>query len=205
MHKALKGLVIGGCVLSAKAFVPPSASLLARRASPLFSSLGAAAVLAPRAISSTPSHRMSVEKSEEEWRTVLSKEQFKVLRGKGTESAGSSEYNKQYPKDGSYGCVGCGAPLYKASAKFDSGCGWPAFYEGYDGAIKEVKDKDGRRIEILCNSCGGHLGHVFKGEGFKNPVDARHCVNGICLTYKDASGVAVPKKESTGGGGCQLS
>mmetsp|Transcript_57282 Transcript_57282/g.140507 ORF Transcript_57282/g.140507 Transcript_57282/m.140507 type:complete len:188 (+) Transcript_57282:31-594(+) len=123
------------------------------------------------------------QKSEKEWRTVLSPTQFRVLREKATEPPGSSEFNKMYPKEGAFECVGCGAPLYKATSKFDSGCGWPAFYEGFPGAIKEVPDADGRRVEILCNSCGGHLGHVFKGEGFPTPTNERHCVNGICLKY----------------------
>jgi len=74
-------------------------------------------------------------------------------------------------------------PQYYARHKFASGCGWPAFYDGVPGAIKEVPDADGSRIEILCNNCGGHLGHVFKGEGFPTPTNERHCVNGICLKY----------------------
>jgi peptide-methionine (R)-S-oxide reductase len=63
--------------------------------------------------------------------------------------------------------------LYQATTKFDSGCGWPAFYQGLPGAIREVPDVDGRRVEILCNNCGSHLGHVFKGEGFPNPTNER--------------------------------
>jgi peptide-methionine (R)-S-oxide reductase len=92
----------------------------------------------------------------------------------------------KYPKDGVYNCVACKTPLYYAQSKFDSGCGWPAFYEGVPGAIKEVPDADGRRIEIVCNNCGSHLGHVFKGEGFKTPTNERHCVNGVCLKYEPA-------------------
>ena len=77
-------------------------------------------------------------------------------------------------------------PLYYARTKFNSGCGWPAFYDGVPGAIEERPDPDGSRIEIVCSKCKGHLGHVFKGEGFPSPTDERHCVNGICLRY-DAS------------------
>uniref|UniRef100_A0A6U4V101 Peptide-methionine (R)-S-oxide reductase n=1 Tax=Hemiselmis andersenii TaxID=464988 RepID=A0A6U4V101_HEMAN len=129
---------------------------------------------------------MTSRKSEDEWRTQLSPQQFRVLREKGTEMPGSSEFNKFYPEEGTFACVGCGTPLYKSTSKFDSGCGWPAFYEGLPNAIKEVPDADGMRVEIVCNSCGGHLGHVFKGEGFPTPTDERHCVNGICLKYEDA-------------------
>lgn len=109
------------------------------------------------------------------WRTVLSPDQFRVLRQKATEPPGFSERTPgqleyelkkasgtKYPKDGTYHCVGCNAPLYTAKSKFDSGCGWPAFYEGYPGAIQEIPDADGRRTEIVCNNCGSHLGHVFK-------------------------------------------
>ena len=88
---------------------------------------------------------------------------------------------------GAYECAGCGAELYYARAKFDSGCGWPAFYDGVPGAIEEVPDVDGYRVEIVCAKCKGHLGHVFKGEGFPSPTDARHCVNGISLRYQPMS------------------
>ncbi len=88
-----------------------------------------------------------------------------------------------YPKDGAFCCAGCHAPLYKSDSKFDSGCGWPAFYEGLPGAVKEVPDADGMRVEIVCGKCDGHLGHVFKGEGFKTPTDARHCVNSVSIKY----------------------
>lgn len=128
---------------------------------------------------------------------MLSPNQFAVLREKGTEPPRYSEtregeleyslkenYGTKYPSEGAYECVGCGTPLYYARTKFDSGCGWPAFYDGIPGAIKELPDADGSRVEIVCSNCGGHLGHVFKGEGFPSPTDARHCVNGISLRYE---------------------
>ncbi|KAK4491176.1 hypothetical protein RD792_001907 [Penstemon davidsonii] len=124
----------------------------------------------------------SVQKSEEDWRAILSPEQFHILRQKGTEYPGTGEYNK-FDKEGIYECAGCGTPLYKSTTKFNSGCGWPAFYEGLPGAINRTADPDGRRIEITCAACGGHLGHVFKGEGFPTPTDERHCVNSISLKF----------------------
>ncbi|CAM6105380.1 unnamed protein product [Calypogeia fissa] len=127
-----------------------------------------------------------VEKSEEEWRTVLSPEQFRILRQKGTEWANTGEYDK-FSEDGLYECAGCKTPLYKSTTKFNSGCGWPAFYEGLPGAITETPDPDGRRIEITCTACGGHLGHTFKGEGFPTPTDERHCVNSISLKFTPAN------------------
>ena len=134
---------------------------------------------------------MNINKTEDEWRTVLSKEQFKVLREAHTESPGSSEYNKKFD-DGTYKCAACSTPLYKSNTKFDSGCGWPAYYKGLPGAIKRVEDNSGgmTRIEIKCAKCDSHLGHVFKNEGFKTkdgkptPTNERHCVNGISLKFE---------------------
>jgi peptide-methionine (R)-S-oxide reductase len=83
---------------------------------------------------------------------------------------------------GVYTCTGCDAPLYEAEHKFKSGCGWPAFGDAVPGAIG--RRPDGGRTEIVCNNCGGHLGHIFKGEGYKiTPADERHCVNGISINF----------------------
>ncbi|KAJ4716037.1 Peptide-methionine (R)-S-oxide reductase [Melia azedarach] len=128
----------------------------------------------------------SVKKTEEEWRAVLSPEQFRILRQKGTEYPGTGEYDKFF-EEGIYTCAGCGTPLYRSTTKFNSGCGWPAFYEGLPGAINRNPDPDGMRIEITCAACGGHLGHVFKGEGFPTPTDERHCVNSISLKFAPAN------------------
>lgn len=127
-----------------------------------------------------------VNKSDAEWRAVLSPAQFNVLREKGTERAGTGEYDHHF-KPGVYSCAGCNAPLYKSEAKFDSGCGWPAFYEAIPGSIElHTDNKFGMvRTEMVCANCGGHLGHVFKGEGFKTPTDERHCVNSISLRFSD--------------------
>ncbi|ESW20313.1 hypothetical protein PHAVU_006G198700 [Phaseolus vulgaris] len=128
----------------------------------------------------------SLNKSEEEWQAILSPDQFRILRQKGTEFPGTGEYDKFFG-EGVYNCAGCGTPLYKSITKFNSGCGWPAFYEGLPGAINRNPDPDGMRIEITCAVCGGHLGHVFKGEGFPTPTDERHCVNSISLKFVPAN------------------
>ncbi|CAJ1961408.1 unnamed protein product [Sphenostylis stenocarpa] len=128
----------------------------------------------------------SLQKSEEEWRAILSPDQFRILRQKGTEFPGTGEYDKFFG-EGVYNCAGCGTPLYRSITKFNSGCGWPAFYEGLPGAINRNPDPDGMRTEITCSACGGHLGHVFKGEGFPTPTDERHCVNSISLKFVPAN------------------
>jgi len=118
--------------------------------------------------------------TDSDWKTKLTKDEYYVLRKKGTERAGTGKYNK-CTDNGTYVCAGCGAALYKSSAKFDSGCGWPAFFTAIEGALITKTDNDGHRTEIMCAKCDGHLGHVFKGEGFKTPTDERHCVNSVCL------------------------
>jgi peptide-methionine (R)-S-oxide reductase len=121
-------------------------------------------------------------------------EQFRILRKKGTEPPGSGTYDKHYPDAGVYTCGGCEAPLYKANHKFDSGCGWPAFWDAVPGAVGQRADPGMgmMRTEIVCNNCGGHLGHIFKGERFGNPKDERHCVNSISINFspKDKDGEA---------------
>ncbi|KIM90622.1 hypothetical protein PILCRDRAFT_812377 [Piloderma croceum F 1598] len=98
--------------------------------------------------------------------------------------AGTGEYDK-FHAEGIYSCAGCGTPLYKSATKFNSGCGWPAFFDAIPGAINRHEDKSffTTRTEITCAACGGHLGHVFKGEGFDTPTDERHCVNSISLSF----------------------
>ncbi|KAH8816122.1 methionine-R-sulfoxide reductase-like protein SelR [Xylogone sp. PMI_703] len=126
-----------------------------------------------------------VQKSEDEWRAVLSKEQFRVLREKGTERPHTGKYDKHMPEEGVYTCAACDAPLYKASQKFKSGCGWPAYFDNIPGAVdRHVDNSFGmERIEIVCSNCGSHLGHVFKGEGYPTPTDERHCVNSISMNF----------------------
>eukprot|EP00878_Enallax_costatus_P002765 GHUV01002955.1.p1 GENE.GHUV01002955.1~~GHUV01002955.1.p1 ORF type:complete len:183 (+),score=41.12 GHUV01002955.1:119-667(+) len=122
---------------------------------------------------------------EDVWRKMLSAEQYHILREKGTERPGTGIYNK-FSEDGLYKCGGCGAPLYKSETKFDSGCGWPAFYDEIPGAVLRHEDNTAGmvRTEITCANCGGHLGHVFKGEGFPTPTNERHCVNSVSIKFQ---------------------
>lgn len=110
--------------------------------------------------------------------------EYAVLREQGTEPAGTGEYDKFY-EEGTYVCGGCGTPLYESTAKFNSGCGWPAFYDNLDGKVERRVDHSFgmKRVEIVCANCGGHLGHVFEGEGFPTPTDERHCVNSVSLKF----------------------
>jgi peptide-methionine (R)-S-oxide reductase len=125
------------------------------------------------------------QRTNDEWQAVLNKEQFRILREKGTEPPGSGKFDKHYPEEGVYTCAGCEAPLYKANHKFKSGCGWPAYFDSIPGAVTRHEDRTlgMSRTEIVCSNCGGHLGHVFKGEGFPTPTDERHCVNSISLNF----------------------
>jgi peptide-methionine (R)-S-oxide reductase len=151
---------------------------------------------------SSDSDKMSYPdgRTPDEWRAVLNKEQFRILREKGTEAPGSGQFNKHYPEEGVYSCAGCAVPLYKASHKFDSGCGWPAYFDSIPGAVVRHEDRTlgMTRIEIMCANCGGHLGHVFKGEGFPTPTNERHCVNSISLKFSPDD-VVVKKGEGEGG------
>ena len=140
----------------------------------------------------------AVVKSEAEWKAELSDFEYKVLREKATEPAGSGEYDGFYPKagEGHFVCRGCKNPLYSAEAKFKSGCGWAAFDKCYKGGVKTIEDNSYgmRRIEILCARCDGHLGHVFVGEGMTK-TNERHCVNSASVKF--VKGDAAPAEEAT--------
>lgn len=121
-----------------------------------------------------------------EWKAKLSPQQFRVLRQKGTDPRGM-HYDKFF-KEGTYACAACNSVLYTSAMKFECPCGWPAFFDCVPKAVREEPDADGHRVEILCNACNGHLGHVFRGEGFDNPPpNERHCVNSTSIVFTSAS------------------
>lgn len=125
-----------------------------------------------------------VNLSDEEWREQLSPEQYRVLRQQGTERAFTGEYDIHF-KEGTYFCAGCGAELFDSGSKYDSGCGWPAFYKtATDGAVIERLDRSHgmTRTEVLCGNCGGHLGHVFN-DGPSDKTGMRYCINSVSLKF----------------------
>ncbi len=126
-----------------------------------------------------------MNKSDDEWKKSLSPEEYRVLRQKGTEAPFTGEYDSVFDT-GTYTCAACGAELFSSEAKFDAHCGWPSFYDALPGAVVFTADDSlGMvRTEVTCANCGGHLGHVFEGEGFDTPTDQRFCINSVSLKLK---------------------
>lgn len=133
----------------------------------------------------TDQNKYPVVKSEEQWREELGEERYRILRQKGTEYPGTGEYNLHFSK-GTYACGGCNTPLFASDNKFESNCGWPSFDEAIEGSIEYVKDTSlGMiRTEVLCATCGGHLGHVFE-DGPKETTGQRYCINSLAIDFID--------------------
>lgn len=124
-----------------------------------------------------------VQKTPEEWKRQLTPAQYGILREHGTERPYSSPLNKEHRK-GTFACAGCALPLFASETKFDSGTGWPSFYQPLPGAVGTTDDRSYLmlRTEVHCHRCGGHLGHVF--EDGPKPTGLRYCMNGVALNFK---------------------
>ena len=139
----------------------------------------------PKLINSTKKMKdYKVQKSDEEWKKILSDEEYRVLINKGTEYPGTGEYNI-HMKEGIYNCKGCDNPLFTSNQKFESNCGWPSFDNAIEGSVEYKNDYTVgmARVEILCTNCGGHLGHVFND----GPTESgkRYCVNSVSIDFKN--------------------
>ena len=131
-------------------------------------------------------HEFSLNKSEDEWKNELTEEEFYILRKKGTERPFTGKFDIHF-EDGAYHCAGCGTKLFDSGSKYDSGCGWPAFYKtAEDGVVVEKLDKSHGmiRTEVLCGNCGGHLGHVFP-DGPSDKTGMRYCINSVSLEFRN--------------------
>jgi len=127
-----------------------------------------------------------VTKPDAEWRQALTPEQYRVLREHGTERPGTSPLNDEH-RDGVFRCAGCGQPLFSSDAKFESGTGWPSFFEPLPSAVGTTTDRSlfMKRTEVHCGCCGGHLGHVFP-DG-PAPTGQRFCMNGVAMAFEPGS------------------
>lgn len=134
-----------------------------------------------------PKNPTTVGKTDEQWRRELTPEQYRVLREHGTERAGTSPLNSE-KRTGMFRCAGCGAVLFDSSTKYESGSGWPSFYQPKEGAVGTTEDAGHgmRRTEVHCAKCGGHLGHVFP-DG-PQPTGERYCMNGAALKFEPKGG-----------------
>ncbi|MGL3804861.1 peptide-methionine (R)-S-oxide reductase MsrB [Paeniglutamicibacter sp. R2-26] len=130
--------------------------------------------------------KTAAHKTEEQWRSELSSDEFRVLRKAGTERPFTGEY-WDTTTQGVYACRACGQELFTSKEKFDAGCGWPSFFAPLaEDRVRYIRDATlGMvRVEVRCSACDSHLGHVFEGEGFNTPTDQRYCMNSVSLRLK---------------------
>jgi len=127
---------------------------------------------------------LKVSKTEEEWKKILTEQQYYVLREKGTDRPGDHGLTKHFEK-GAYFCAACDAQLFKSDSKYESHCGWPSFDDAIEGTVNLTPDRSHGmiRTEVTCNSCGGHLGHIFD-DGPKDTTGKRYCVNTTSIKFK---------------------
>jgi peptide-methionine (R)-S-oxide reductase len=146
--------------------------------------------------STMPTDQPVVTRTDEEWKKLLTPQQYEVARRRGTEPPGGRAYEEfEKQGEGTYYCVCCGAELFTSKEKFNSGCGWPSFWN--PSTAKNIAERVDRslgtvRTEVVCRRCNAHLGHVFDGEGFRTPTDRRFCINAASMTFVPKGGAPPP-------------